>query len=574
MQSKIKKSNIFISLCILLCYCNNLYSQYIGYKKPQSKFIVIDTNGEIVIEFPERHMPFQTSTTIKSYERLYNNSGNWEIELGQREINRNDDFFIMKKGTYHITISSKDSSYIYNLETGETINCGNKFTYLGQPRFGKIVAFSKIENQSSSYLLNYLDTVGNALFNGEQFWNASDFNEDFAVVQKEIAGDWFLLSHDGETLKILPNTFSNEYTKAYMSPTGNAYISRFRDSLEVVKLFDSMKKQNVDFPPDLEDGNLFLNHKLQENDFSNINLTKIPNCELYFHDGKHKLTFINFKIDSDLNLKPLNIYNTILSDDYQNNLIIPHSDVYKILEDNIVIDSISDESHKYYLFKKDTLGFTFIIDDEMNELILPENFMPIKCNQNHILGTKWNQIMFYDIRDKTYIKADRKKYSLMNIFINSSYKEMDEFILLDNKVLKYSPGHLYLTNIDGDSLHSNVNENISFSLENDFNVKFTYNCSCLKKDNIQEIERNKIGYLKIECESINLKNIINASSLKYLILIGVKKLDNIKYIDKLLEKEVEIYIRGSINRNFFKQWKNTEGSLYLNDNLITLKTER
>jgi hypothetical protein len=140
------------------------------------KTLMIDINGKLIKEF--------------SSEEKANGFVDESSEL----------FHIKTFTTYDFTNGplpiQKGKDWLLYDQKGNMVKAfANQYSKVGNPKERIYKAYSEIEGKSGQYMITYIDESGKELFNGEKFWEATEFKNHIAFAQLEDRnGEWVKLN--------------------------------------------------------------------------------------------------------------------------------------------------------------------------------------------------------------------------------------------------------------------------------------------------------------------------------------------------------------------------------------------
>lgn len=106
------------------------------------------------------------------------------------------------------------------------------------------IGYRRIEN---GYMLRYLDHLGNELFDGQEFWEASPFVDGLAVVQKKDENDdWLVIDKRGQTIINISKTTGLKIDNVLKFYNGNAIVIESKSDKQLEEYYENSEEMDSD----------------------------------------------------------------------------------------------------------------------------------------------------------------------------------------------------------------------------------------------------------------------------------------------------------------------------------------
>ncbi len=194
-------------------------------EKTLHKYIFYDTLGQELFSLPDAHVPVfkpilkRVRDQYDSFEQ--NNSPVLLIEEESIFYIEPNEPGILVGPDKSVDEQPKFSPYLID-RTGKKIKEFPLFEFTSSFSDSIFIGYRSIEN---GYMLRYLDHLGNELFDGQEFWEASLFVEGLASVQKkDWNDDWLVIDIKGKTIVNISKTTGLKIDNVLEFYDGNAII--------------------------------------------------------------------------------------------------------------------------------------------------------------------------------------------------------------------------------------------------------------------------------------------------------------------------------------------------------------
>lgn len=219
----------------------------IGYRtinneKNASVYKFYDTLGKELFSLPENHVPVFKPILKKSRDKDSFEQNNSPVLLVEQEaiffIEPNEPSILIGPEK-HLENELKFAPYLIN-------RAGNKIKEfplfeLTSPLFDSIfIGYRRVEN---GYMLRYVDYLGNELFDGQEFWEATPFVDGIAVVQKKDENDdWVVINKKEQIILNISKTSGLKIENVIEFHEGNAIIIESKSEKQFEEYYKNIEE--------------------------------------------------------------------------------------------------------------------------------------------------------------------------------------------------------------------------------------------------------------------------------------------------------------------------------------------
>lgn len=216
-------------------------------EKTLHKYIFYDTLGQKLFSLPDAHVPV-FKPILKRVRDQYDSfeQNNSPVLLVEEES-----IFYIKPNEPGLLVAP-DKSVEEQLKFSPYLidRAGNKlkefplFEFTSSFSDSIFIGYRSIEN---GYMLRYLDHLGNELFDGQEFWEASPFVDGLAVVQKtDENDDWLVIDKKGQTIVNISKTTGLKIDNVLEFYEGNAIIIESKSNKQLEEYYENSEEMDSD----------------------------------------------------------------------------------------------------------------------------------------------------------------------------------------------------------------------------------------------------------------------------------------------------------------------------------------
>lgn len=510
-----------------------------------------DTLGQELFYLPEGHTPVFKPILQKIREKdndfKQNNSSVLLVEEESLFFIESKEPGILIKPDKLLENELKFPPYLIN-KAGIKIKEFPIFEYTSPFSDSIFIGYRSIEN---GYMLRYLDHLGNELFDGQEFWEASPFVDGLAVVQKEDEqDDWLVIDKKGQTIVNITKTTGLKIDNVIEFHEGSAIIIESKSNAQFIDLYENNEEMgsNIDEAKMAENGINWLFYLLRGSNSSGKNI--------YWFNIKGELKpFPNRRcLGTEMYERQLNIVhkNFVISNEFKSKLV--QSKYLGLIADSIITKDVG-----YYILwetPENSITSELVIYDHNGRKILLkglEDGRILSVQDRMLIVNKDDRVFNYDLENYRILEEDYfSKITKINFRYYGFNISKDGFFLQfydrDGKLEKHLP-----TSIRYENRASQVDKKESMT----FDISKNFPDPSLEKA-IKELYPECIdlnGDLNIHCKSItdetslvfdfksikSLKGIELFKNLESLVISG----NNIEKISKYPPKLKNLIIKSS-----------------------------